>query len=240
MPELSRYLENLANFLKFFYYKLTNTGHFLRSPADPIELYNASKSTNTYLDNSDYVLIYPCLQMKKLNCNQDAKSAKIIWNSLHSFKEPNSEILLCTGYFNIRKGFESFILKSKDKWKILTSSPKANSFYNSNGMGYHIPYFYQYNFHKLAKKSANISAYEFQESMQTFHAKGNILIYFGLNDFIGLMIRTKDGGTLSSIGSPNFGYRSEIRDNELQFYLMSTNKSFNLSLKKVALYDGDI
>lgn len=47
------------------------------------------------------------------------------------------------------------------------------------------------------------------------------------------MIHTKDGGSLSTIGSPNFGYRSEIRDNELQFYVMSRNESFNAQLKTV-------
>lgn len=51
---------------------------------------------------------------------------------------------------------------------------------------------------------------------------------------LGLLIKLKDGGTLSTIGSPNFGYRSETRDNELQFYLFSKNTNFNTDLRKVS------
>ncbi len=47
------------------------------------------------------------------------------------------------------------------------------------------------------------------------------------------MIRLKNDGLLSTIGSPNFGYRSETRDNELQFYLFSKNSDFNSKLKQV-------
>ena len=49
------------------------------------------------------------------------------------------------------------------------------------------------------------------------------------------MVNTKDGGIISTIGSPNFGSRSETRDNELQFYIFSQNQSLNSQLKKVKM-----
>ncbi len=47
------------------------------------------------------------------------------------------------------------------------------------------------------------------------------------------MIETNDEGIISTIGSPNFGSRSEIRDNELQFYIFSRNPTVVSQLKKV-------
>lgn len=44
-----------------------------------------------------------------------------------------------------------------------------------------------------------------------------------------------DDGVISTIGSPNFGFRSEFRDNELQFYMFSKNISFVRSLENVKL-----
>lgn len=174
-------MAKLTDYLSSVYYKLTPTGFRLPDATGQIKIFCDTNPSYTDFDHSDYVYIYPCLQMKNFNFNQDVKSTEIIWSALPSIKEANSEILLCTGYFNIRKGFEQFILKSKHKWKILTSSPEANSFYNLKGLGSCIPELYQYNLHKIAEKSKNrdnnIAAYEYQESMQTFHAKGNIYIF---------------------------------------------------------------
>lgn len=71
------------------------------------------------------------------------------------------------------------MLASNHNWKILTSGPKCNSFFNSKGLSSYIPDLYKYNLHLLIDKSRitknNIQAYEYASDNETFHGKGSII-----------------------------------------------------------------
>ena len=73
--------------------------------------------------------------------------------------------------------------------------------------------------------------------MKTKHFMAKVIIYllYSANFDLGLCLGLKDGEVLSTIGSPNFGYRSESRDNELQFYIFSKNADFNKTLTDVKI-----
>lgn len=179
-PDLVQYLTNLINQLSYIYHTLTPAGFRLLNASRTFKLGDL-KPVFATCDHPDYVYIYPCLQMQSMGIKQDTQFSEIVWSALASIKESNSEILFCTGYFNVCKRFEKFILKSKDNWKILTSAPEANSFYNSNGYSSCIPELYQYNLHSIVEKSKkwnnNVAAYEYHDSEHSFHAKGNFLYH---------------------------------------------------------------
>lgn len=199
------------------------------------------ESSDFNFDDSKYIYIYPCIQMSKHGVDQDLKFIQAIFSKLPMIIEKASASILCTSYFNLTDWLREAILKTEANWKLLTSSPESNSFHNSNGFGSYIPKFYQFNLHSMfidsRKNNNNIEAYEFKSNGLTFHAKGRLILYnFLLKEIIGFLIHTNDSGILSTIGSPNFGARSEIRDNELQFYIFSKNSFFNSQLKKVTKY----
>ena len=199
------------------------------------------KSNDFDLNDPKYIYIYPCVQMGKHGVNQDLQFARKIFSNLPLIMDMTSSPIICTSYLNLMNWFRKFILKTRTNWKILTSSAQSNSFYNSKGLSSYIPKLYQYNLHSLFRDSANfnnnIQAYEFNSKDMTFHAKGEFHFYqIYILKLLGFLIWTKDTGTLSTIGSPNFGSRSEKRDNELQFYVFSKNLSFNNQIDKVSTF----
>ena len=139
-------------------------------------IYSPRKLTNFDLEDPNYVYIYPCLQMGKHGIDQDMKVSKVIFSNLPSIMENSSTSIICTSYLNLTSWFRNALLKARGDWKILTSSPEANSFYNSKGFSSYVPKLYQYNLHSLFRdakeRSNNIQAYEFTGKDKTFHAKG--------------------------------------------------------------------
>lgn len=238
--ELTEYLKSLTESLSGLYFRITESGVIPPSSANLVNNIPKTFPSQIQCEDPDYVYIYPTLQVPAHNIKQDTLFSRIIYSLLPLIQEVNSRIILCTSYFNLTKWMKKNILATKSKWCILTSSPESNSFFNSEGFSSRIPFFYRYNLHSFVEQSrttanSNVQAFEFFTENQTFHAKGNFLIPLLANYSVGLLIRLKDGETLSTIGSPNFGYRSETRDNELQFYLFSKNTVFNRNLAEVTI-----
>lgn len=235
--ELTGYLKSLTESLGELYFRMTESS--IIPPSSANINFPKKLPSKMQCDDSEYVYIYPSLQLSAFNLKQDTIFSRIFFSFLPLIQEVNSRIILCTSYFNATKWMKEIILATRSKWFILTSAPESNSFFNSGGFSSRIPFLYRYNLHSFLKQSKatsnNIQAFEFFTGNQTFHAKGNLLISLLINAGLGLLIRLKDGGTLSTIGSSNFGYRSETRDNELQFYIFSKNTKFNTDLKKVMI-----
>jgi CDP-diacylglycerol---glycerol-3-phosphate 3-phosphatidyltransferase len=229
-------LKSLTESLSEIYFRITESSVIPPSSATLISIPKLFPS-KIKCEDPDYVYIYPVLQMSAHNIKQDTLFSNFFYSFLPLIQETNSRIILCTSYFNVTKWMKNIILTTKSKWRILTSSPESNSFFNSKGFSCRIPFIYRYNLHSFVEQSKStgndVQAFEFISDNQTFHAKGNIFVAPLVNVCLGLFIRLKDGGTLSTIGSSNFGYRSESRDNELQFYIFSKNPTFNMDLKEV-------
>ena len=178
---LSEYLIRLTENLKHLYFELGKTHSNQAKRSSPELIDSDPKSSEFDLNDPKYVYIYPCIQMGKHGIDQDLKFAQKIFAKLPSFMDMNSMPIICTSYLNFTNWFREMILKSKINWKILTSSPESNSFYNSKGLSAYVPKLYQYNLHSLfhdsSKHGNNVQAYEYDSKDSTFHAKGEINIY---------------------------------------------------------------
>ncbi|RKP18973.1 hypothetical protein ROZALSC1DRAFT_29379, partial [Rozella allomycis CSF55] len=136
----------------------------------------------------------------------------------------NQKVLLSAGYFNLIEEYTKALLNSGARVDLLVASPSANGFYNASGLSKHIPSVYSLLERKFmktirrAKCDDRIRLYEFDKQGYSFHAKG-------------LWIFDKDGKPfLSTIGSPNLGYRSAYRDMESQVFLKSDNDEINAAI----------
>jgi CDP-diacylglycerol--glycerol-3-phosphate 3-phosphatidyltransferase len=141
---------------------------------------------------------------------------------------------LATGYFNLAP-LAQHILSRADQigvpWKILTSSPQANGFFESAGMSKYIPDTYraiELDFLKndrrpklVKNEKGEEGLFEFIKDCWTFHAKG-------------LWIDSPDL-TTTIIGSSNFGHRSFDRDLEAQLTIITED----LELRAKILSDRD-
>ena len=134
---------------------------------------------------------------------------------------------LAAGYFNLPREFQLSILKASPdrKLSILTSSPKANGFYNSKGVSRWVPLAYNYLlllFYRSllkANKVNQVFIYEYDRPGWTWHGKG-----LWLHD-------TNSTLALSVIGSSNYNYRSFERDLEAQLYIATTDEEVKRRLQ---------
>ena len=176
---MTKYLKLLTERLGETYFKITEFG-VLPPKSENLNI-PEHFSTNIRCDDPEYVYIYPSLQISAHKIKQDTKLTKIIYSFLPLIQEINSRIILCTSYFNLTKWMKKQILSSQSDWNILTSSPESNSFFNCKGFIARIPHIYKYNLHSFIKKSNtcadNVDAFEFFMENQTFHAKGNLLLF---------------------------------------------------------------
>ncbi len=111
-----------------------------------IQRYQNNKRSDARKPLSDIdtnkAFIYPVFQLGESPLRTD----ELIINSIfEKSKQPDSQIYLSVGYFNLTKEYmKSIIEKSKSKFQILVSSPEANGFFNSSGFSFNIPKFYSY------------------------------------------------------------------------------------------------
>lgn len=86
-----------------------------------------------------------------------------------------SKIHLATGYLNLQKQYQKLINDLPGQCHILSSSPKANSFYKAGRFKKFIPGLYRLNAINLLKQNKpknNMTINEWGSGDWTFHAKG--------------------------------------------------------------------
>ncbi|KAJ3202424.1 CDP-diacylglycerol--glycerol-3-phosphate 3-phosphatidyltransferase [Entophlyctis luteolus] len=131
--------------------------------------------------------------------------------------DSSARVVVASAYFNLPTNFHRLILDSKAKFDFILAAPEANSFFNSKGISYHIPFAYTYLAHLFWRKvekinrQSDVNILEYKRAGWTYHAKG-----------VGLMNEGK-APHLTVIGSSNFGYRSFSRDLEAQVIIQTTN-----------------
>ena len=95
--------------------------------------------------------------------------------------EEESQLRLGTGYLNIQKELFAELMRSKSSIELLTSSPKANGFYQAGRVKKFIPGLYRCNelnmlkaFNALPKEGrpSDFGIYEYLNGDWTFHGKG--------------------------------------------------------------------
>ncbi len=142
---------------------------------------------------SDKVLIFPSFQFFNLKQNDDEEILENILNPTHNFFD---KIRISSGYLNLTGFLTESLHKSTSSIDVVTSSPRANSFYKAGFLKKNIPYFYRRYEQLLLKKMKdknNFSLYEFQREGWSFHSKGFWLYEKG-----------REYPTMTIIGSSNY------------------------------------
>ncbi|KAI8055841.1 hypothetical protein BDF22DRAFT_672474 [Syncephalis plumigaleata] len=128
---------------------------------------------------------------------------------------------LASGYFNLHDTINT----NRTNWQLLVAAPEANGFFTAKDVSRYIPAAYSLIEQDFMQRVA-ISHREHQYKMQeysrpgwTFHAKG-----FWLEPKLSHHLA---GPMLTTIGSPNFGYRSFERDVEAQAWIYSENTALH-------------
>ena len=133
-----------------------------------------------------------------------------------------SSLSLATGYLNLQKQYIKLINELPGKTNILTSSPRANSFYKAGRFKKFIPGLYRLNAVNMLKqnqKNQNIEMNEWGSGDWTFHAKGAWVYEQG-----------SDHPQMTVIGSSNFSSRSNRRDTEAMLYIVPECDNFKRQL----------
>ena len=157
--------------------------------------------------------------MDVVNYREDEE---IFQEVLRELANGSGQFNLASGYLNLQKEYmnELFATLAKDselKVNFLTASPKANGFYRAGMVKKHIPGVYRVNEEKLlSHHNPNLKMFEYAQEGWTFHAKGAWAYDQGTTDKV----------AMSVVGSSNFSYRSNRRDTECQFYVVSECEQF--------------
>ena len=163
--------------------------------------------------------VMPFIQMKTYELTDDQTFTRNILKSA-----PHDAILkLASGYFNLTQEYSILLLKRPptSPCDVLIASEEVNSFFKAKGMIRFIPSFYttmaKQFFTRLesVKKTADapsLRLWSFYKPKWTFHTKG-----LWIHDL-------RSNLMLTTIGSPNFGYRSVNRDLEVQLVLVTSDQ----------------
>jgi CDP-diacylglycerol--glycerol-3-phosphate 3-phosphatidyltransferase len=160
-----------------------------------LELLNSKNQLDPREKQCDTVLV-PSIQLAALEIYNDQHllDAFLLFINEHFYK---SAAFFSTGYFNPSNTILEHILRSRNTWSIITSSPATNSFYKSKGLAGFLPSMYRTNLisasdYLSSNKLSTPTLFEHTKPNWTFHAKG-ILVADGC------------GRAAYVIGSSNFG-----------------------------------
>ena len=202
---LALYFERLFDLIasiSFEFVKAAGTAHFREAGEKSLiefkknlKLLNSNSQLDPHEKQCDTILV-PSIQLAALDVHNDQRllEAFLAFTSEHFQK---STAFFTTGYFNLSSTILEHMLKSKNIWSLITSSPRANTFYKSRGVTSLLPSMYRANLVSACKylsdnKLSTPSLFEHTKSDWTFHAKG-ILVADGCSK------------TAYVIGSSNFG-----------------------------------
>ncbi|KAF9435176.1 CDP-diacylglycerol--glycerol-3-phosphate 3-phosphatidyltransferase [Entomortierella beljakovae] len=250
--DITDYYHDLVTTVSSFSYSLSDKdGSFSldmeRNVPDPVKSSKefkgfASKTMGKFLSKwSDFqqlphdpsydTALYPLVQMGPFGLRQDEHvTLSILDHVLHTndHEEP-AKLFITSGYFNFEESYSHTIANSKlADVHLIAASPEANGFFNSAGISKYIPPAYTLiekrflNDVKAAGNEDRIKIEEYLRKGWTYHAKG-LWVYPPKSDL----------PVLTTIGSPNFGYRSMARDLEAQLFLVTSNLELRKSLHEV-------
>lgn len=168
--------------------------------------------------------IFPLIQMSQLDIWHDSEVTLRLLQTAPS----GATLRLATGYFNLTTEYRNALLADcRAVCHLLTAHPTANGFFGAKGITGGIPAAYteiEEKFCKLSEKlqqAERITLWEFRRPGWTYHAKG---LWYTLPN--------QQKPSLTLIGSPNFGYRSVMRDLETQIAVVTKNEKLQNSLQR--------
>eukprot|EP01087_Luapelamoeba_hula_P010791 TRINITY_DN2874_c0_g1_i2.p1 TRINITY_DN2874_c0_g1~~TRINITY_DN2874_c0_g1_i2.p1 ORF type:complete len:349 (+),score=52.99 TRINITY_DN2874_c0_g1_i2:573-1619(+) len=164
---------------------------------------------------------------------------------------------LSSAYFNLTPQYQDALRTSMSKHhtqlRIITASPKANGFYEAEGLSRHIPALYTELEAQFLQSvttelpGSDMAIFEYQPTGPatgwTYHAKGLWLTSHPNHPSLPTTLAPTTPTTpptpttnhhndpyLTLVGSPNFGYRSVYRDLESQVAVVSTDPTLQRQL----------
>lgn len=162
--------ENRKEFLKSLIEEEKGSLKFLESDKfykDTKQQHNGSVEK---IPTADKVLIFPSFQFNSINQLED----KEILENLLNLPSLN-KISLSSGYLNMTDFIVEKFKNSKYDVDIITSSPRANGFYNAGFLKKNIPKFYrifEIGILNRLRQKLNVRLYEYEKEGWTFHSKG--------------------------------------------------------------------
>ncbi|KAF9974292.1 CDP-diacylglycerol--glycerol-3-phosphate 3-phosphatidyltransferase [Actinomortierella ambigua] len=183
------------------------------------------------LEGSRDTALFPLIQMGPLGIRQDERVTLSMLNrSLHRGRTDQglAHMFITSGYFNFEEQYSQTIVSaSTSNVTLIAAAPEANGFFKSKGISKYVPDVYtliEKRFFETARKLGNesrVKIEEYKRDQWTYHAKG-LWIYPPQSRV----------PVVSTIGSPNFGYRSLVRDLEAQLFVVTKNPSLQEKLDK--------
>lgn len=160
----------------------------------------------------------PTIQFKSIGIDHDEQ---VTCSFLSNVPTNKDRLNVASGYLNFTDTYTNLMATSGASIHAMTASPKANGFYTANGVSGSLPLAYSLleqqfieTFNKT-RTDTKINMHEYGREGWTFHGKGMWFIPGGnVNEKQSIKAPT---GTI--IGSPNYGWRSVLRDSESQIYL---------------------
>ena len=126
-------------------------------------------------------------------------------------REAQGNLKMATGYLNLTQEYIKAMAQRQGDVQVLTSSPRANGFYQAGRVKKYIPGIYRANEIEMLKRYPQLKIYEWEAFGWTYHAKG---AWFYNPE-------RPDKVDLSVIGSSNYSHRSNRRDTECQLYILA-------------------
>jgi len=196
---------------------------FIEESSRLVNMFLEEEKLRNQVDLTDFdTVVFPSVQMGQLGVAQDSE----ITQKILCCGRPEGSFNFATGYFNITDEYSKDILEeSQSNFNILLAHPQANGFLGAGGLAGGIPAAYTYLakqfFSRIQEKdqSVRVKMFEFQREGWTYHAKG---LWYSTS-------ASKDP-CLTMVGSPNYGYRSVMKDLETQVTILTTNKQLQKML----------
>ncbi|TPX39455.1 CDP-diacylglycerol---glycerol-3-phosphate 1-phosphatidyltransferase [Synchytrium endobioticum] len=183
-------------------------------------------------DYRDDTVLIPTIQLGVSGIRQDEGIVQDLLENTSSNTSDGriGEVFLSSAYFNLPPQYCRMMVHSNcvngTQFKLLTSAPEANGFFNSKGISRFLPHAYTYlesRFLRMARLTRNggtqvhesdgIAIEEYSRPGWTFHGKG-----------IWCYAPGEPVPHTTIIGSSNFGVRSLKRDMEAQVTILTCNR----------------
>ena len=204
-------------------FKGVSYSKFVDKSSRILQKFMSSQLEKKRTDSSESLdtVIFPTVQMGLYSVTQDCE----VTSSILRAGSEGSSYHFATGYFNLTERFMRDIMETRSRYSLLMAHPEANGFLGARFPMGGIPHAYTdiartFRGRLIASGMASRARmFEYRRPGWTFHGKG---LWF-----------TEAGGSdpsLTMIGSPNFGYRSEKRDLESQLVIVTENEDLQRRL----------
>ncbi|EDK47384.1 CDP-diacylglycerol-glycerol-3-phosphate 3-phosphatidyltransferase [Lodderomyces elongisporus NRRL YB-4239] len=211
---------------------ISDTSHLLL----PLLKQHELKSFDEHRNHLDFdTVVYAVSQFTPLfPLNQDLSTEKpAVLRLLSYLDSPKIKWWFTAGYFNMLSEIQDRLINGQARGKVITASPKANSFYKSPGVSYYLPEAYLLFAKKFLEhvkrvgKEQLITVYEWQNGVVntpggwTYHAKG-----------IWITVPEENDPSITIIGSSNYTKRAYSSDLESNAIIITKDETLKREMTK--------